>query len=238
MGVLRLRRGARGRVQRVRRGRRVLGRGRGMLGVVGRFGEDGVHLLVKAQDGDVRGRGHLLRARRLGRQLLVTDVLCLLWRTVGHVGGGDKRAEPQQLRADTGWGWRRWLALLWGGLGQSTQEHTQTLGADGLTVLAVVRRGKRAENAAMGVEMLTERSCYNFGEVGLEGEGAGKSADKVRAAAGDAVRGRREATGALQSYGNSKSDGECRKAQCSSCSGGTEWGWQSWAWAVLGFSST
>jgi hypothetical protein len=67
------------------------------------------------------------------------------------------------------------VAMLWFGLGRSIQEHKQTLGADGLAVLAVVRRQERAENAATGVEMLTERSCYNFVEVGLEGEGAGKT---------------------------------------------------------------
>lgn len=69
----------------MRRGGRELRHGSGMLGVVGRLVKDGVHLLVKAQDGDVRRRGDLLGARRLWRQLLVTDVLCLLWRTVCHV---------------------------------------------------------------------------------------------------------------------------------------------------------
>ena len=59
-------------------------------------------------------------------------------------------------------------------MGRSTQEHKQTLGADGLAVLAVVRRQERAgaENAAMGVELLTGRGCYNFVEVGLEGQGS------------------------------------------------------------------
>jgi hypothetical protein len=57
------------------------------VGVACRLVKDGVHLLVKTQDGDVRRRGNLLGARRLGGQLLVTDVLCLLWWTVCHVGG-------------------------------------------------------------------------------------------------------------------------------------------------------
>jgi hypothetical protein len=100
--------------------------------------------------------------------------------------------------------------MLWFGLGRSIQEHKQTLGADGLAVLAVVRRQKRAENAAMGVEMLTEGSCYNFVEWGWRERELGRRelgvqiSDKVRAAAGDAVRGRRQATGALQSYGTAR----------------------------------
>lgn len=49
-----VRRGVRGDVQCVRRGGRELRRRCGMLGVVGRLVKDGVHLLVKAQDGDVR----------------------------------------------------------------------------------------------------------------------------------------------------------------------------------------
>jgi hypothetical protein len=42
--------------------------------------EDGVHLLLEDEDGDVGGRGDGLGARRFGRQLLMADVLCLLRR--------------------------------------------------------------------------------------------------------------------------------------------------------------
>lgn len=111
-----------------------------MLGVVGGLVKDGVHLLVKTKDGDVGGRGELLRARRLGGQLLVTNVLCLLWRTVCHVGEASAQSRSNT-ETDVGGG-------------ESTQGLAQTLVADGPTVLAVVRS---AENAATGVEVLTER---------------------------------------------------------------------------------